>query len=317
MPGREYTSQSVGGYRFGFNGKENDGENVGTGEGTQDYGFRIYNPTLGRFLSVDPLTKTYPWYTPYQFAGNMPINSIDLDGLEPKSVIEPKYTRTYNYSYEGGLDDYKEKPIKISFSVTTYKFTEAAAHLLSLTTGISKADIKKIEVRNAQGSGLPSYPIGRGEHERGGAITFPGENTSTYRMNFTSNFFSSDLTSKKFGRNDFSESEMSWLDLSSHEVGHIVDIKEIGGGKEKYFATFIGSYAKSSGHGNNWREKRANVGQAEFRKFKDFVDGYYGEGKLGALFENQNNSQKDIIGRLDQWYARYQKTSNEQKKTTD
>ena len=28
------------------------------------------------------MTKSYPWYTPYQFAGNKPINSIDLDGLE-------------------------------------------------------------------------------------------------------------------------------------------------------------------------------------------------------------------------------------------
>jgi hypothetical protein len=33
-------------------------------------------------LSVDPLTKSYPWYTPYQFAGNKPIAAIDLDGLE-------------------------------------------------------------------------------------------------------------------------------------------------------------------------------------------------------------------------------------------
>jgi len=24
-------------------------------------------------LSVDPLTRSYPWYTPYQFAGNKPI----------------------------------------------------------------------------------------------------------------------------------------------------------------------------------------------------------------------------------------------------
>ena len=31
---------------------------------------------------MDPLTNSYPWYTPYQFAGNKPINSIDLDGLE-------------------------------------------------------------------------------------------------------------------------------------------------------------------------------------------------------------------------------------------
>jgi len=34
------------------------------------------------FLSVDPLTKSYPYYSPYQFAGNKPIQFIDLDGLE-------------------------------------------------------------------------------------------------------------------------------------------------------------------------------------------------------------------------------------------
>jgi hypothetical protein len=41
------------------------------------------NSTGSRFLSVDPIAKDYPWYTPYQFAGNMPILARDLDGLEP------------------------------------------------------------------------------------------------------------------------------------------------------------------------------------------------------------------------------------------
>ena len=48
----------------------------------QDYGFRLYNPSIAKFLSVDPLTASYPWYTPYQFAGNTPIQAIDIDGLE-------------------------------------------------------------------------------------------------------------------------------------------------------------------------------------------------------------------------------------------
>lgn len=69
------------GYRFGFNGKESDPEQYGNGN-IYDYGFRIYNPRLGKFLSVDPLTSNYPWYTPYQFAGNKPIWATDLDGLE-------------------------------------------------------------------------------------------------------------------------------------------------------------------------------------------------------------------------------------------
>lgn len=43
---------------------------------------RIYNPALGRFLSVDPLTSEYAYYTPYQFAGNSPIAFVDRDGEE-------------------------------------------------------------------------------------------------------------------------------------------------------------------------------------------------------------------------------------------
>jgi hypothetical protein len=57
----------------------------------QDYGFRIYDQRVGRFLSVDPLSSSYPWYTPYQFAGNKPIQFVDLDGLEELDAV----TKTY------------------------------------------------------------------------------------------------------------------------------------------------------------------------------------------------------------------------------
>ncbi|WP_081492053.1 RHS repeat domain-containing protein [Saprospira grandis] len=78
MPGRKFVSGED--YRFGFNGVEDD-RDWGT-QNIQDYGFRLYNPSIGKFLSVDPLSPDYPWYTPYQFAGNMPIWAVDLDGLE-------------------------------------------------------------------------------------------------------------------------------------------------------------------------------------------------------------------------------------------
>jgi len=79
MPGRKYDNGS--GYRYGFNGKENDKEVKGEGN-QQDYGMRIYDTRLGRFLSVDPLTRNYPMLTPYQFSSNRPIDGIDMDGLE-------------------------------------------------------------------------------------------------------------------------------------------------------------------------------------------------------------------------------------------
>jgi RHS repeat-associated protein len=92
MPGRNYSSGTS--YRYGFNGKENDKE----GPVQYDYGFRIYDPRLMRFKSVDPLTKSYPWYTPYQFAGNSPICFIDMDGGEPTSP--PEYLKNVRLVYD-------------------------------------------------------------------------------------------------------------------------------------------------------------------------------------------------------------------------
>jgi len=68
-------------YRYGFNGKEQDDEVKGLGDQI-DYGKRIYDPRVARFLSTDPLTRSYPELTPYQYAGNSPITFIDQDGLE-------------------------------------------------------------------------------------------------------------------------------------------------------------------------------------------------------------------------------------------
>jgi len=70
-------------YRFGFNGKENDNEVEGAGN-QQDYGMRIYDPRVGRFLSIDPLTRSFSSLSPYEFGMNTPIQAIDLDGAQAK-----------------------------------------------------------------------------------------------------------------------------------------------------------------------------------------------------------------------------------------
>jgi RHS repeat-associated protein len=78
--GASIASRTVDGdYRYHFNGKESDSE---LGFEWQDYGFQLYREEIGRFLRVDPLTASYPMLTPYQFASNTPIQTIDLDGLE-------------------------------------------------------------------------------------------------------------------------------------------------------------------------------------------------------------------------------------------
>ena len=96
LPGREWQE----GYRFGFNGKEQDPEQLGQGN-IYDYGFRIYNPRLGKFLSVDPLVKNYPWLTPYQFACNTPIIYIDFDGCEGTTPPAPSFVPALSNTTSG------------------------------------------------------------------------------------------------------------------------------------------------------------------------------------------------------------------------
>lgn len=78
MPGRSFSYENYG---FGFNGKLKDDEVKGEAN-HYDYGERVLDPRVSRFLSVDPFHRKYAWYTPYQFAGNKFIAALDLDGLE-------------------------------------------------------------------------------------------------------------------------------------------------------------------------------------------------------------------------------------------
>jgi RHS repeat-associated protein len=109
MPNRTYSTPS---YRYGFNGKENDNDVKGEGN-QQDYGMRIYDPRLGRFLSVDPLTKGYPMMTPYAFAMNDVIRCVDLDGAEKKVVVH--WIDGY---YDDGAPKIKKTSVDINKTAT-------------------------------------------------------------------------------------------------------------------------------------------------------------------------------------------------------
>ncbi|MGM0479138.1 MAG: RHS repeat domain-containing protein [Bacteroidota bacterium] len=78
MPGRSGNSNS---YDYGFNGMEKDDEVKGSGN-SYDFGARMYDPRVMRWLSRDPKSKKYPGLTPYNFVDNSPIYLIDPDGKE-------------------------------------------------------------------------------------------------------------------------------------------------------------------------------------------------------------------------------------------
>jgi RHS repeat-associated protein len=84
VPGRHYNSEK---YRFAFQGQEKDDEIKGSTGTSYAYKFRMHDPRTGRFWSVDPLTKKYPYNSPYAFSENQVINAVELEGLEKSTAI--------------------------------------------------------------------------------------------------------------------------------------------------------------------------------------------------------------------------------------
>jgi len=78
--GQKYFSLN---YRFGFNGQEMDNEIKGEGNSI-NFKYRVHDPLLGRFLSIDPLFKDYPGNSPYAFSENRVIDC--MEGLEAYSI---------------------------------------------------------------------------------------------------------------------------------------------------------------------------------------------------------------------------------------
>ena len=74
-------------YRYGFNGKEKDEDGEFGNLTHYDYGARIYNPSIGRWLSRDPLEIKFTSWSTYNFGLNNPIRFNDPDGKSANDII--------------------------------------------------------------------------------------------------------------------------------------------------------------------------------------------------------------------------------------
>ena len=69
----------VSSQRYKYNGKELDRTH---GLDWYDYGARMYDPALGRWMVPDPLAEKYYSVSPYAYCHDNPINAIDPDGRD-------------------------------------------------------------------------------------------------------------------------------------------------------------------------------------------------------------------------------------------
>lgn len=149
---------------------------------------RLDNTVGKRFLSVDPLAKSFAWYSPYQFAGNKPIIAIDMDGLE--EVIR--------------INTYAEGKVSTQIIRTTdTKIAQEATRLWADVTGNRSAKENKFTSSNSfmNREGLNKYSnqdAWYGGPPQTGQLTIDVDKGGPYKYQFSfSETITRDATYKK------------------------------------------------------------------------------------------------------------------------
>ena len=89
---------------YKFNGKELDRM---FGLDTYDYSARMYSPSIGRFMTMDPLAEKYYSISPYAYCMNSPVRYIDPTGCDTVWVLDQTIKPVSNSEYSATL--YVEK----------------------------------------------------------------------------------------------------------------------------------------------------------------------------------------------------------------
>ncbi len=106
-----FTPQVVAGhYKYWYNGKEWQED---LGYDVYSYGWRNYDPAIGRFQVMDRFTEKYASLTPYHYTGNNPVPFVDVKGDSLKvafrtgflGIFGKKVTLRYNAKAKTWLDE--------------------------------------------------------------------------------------------------------------------------------------------------------------------------------------------------------------------
>lgn len=110
-----YGKSWEGGYSqpYLYNGKEID---MMHGLEWYDYGARMYEPGICRFMTMDPLCEKYYSISPYAYCGNNPVNRIDPDGRFIISKEQAKEYPKLNLYLQKGIQGILDNP-KIMYAL--------------------------------------------------------------------------------------------------------------------------------------------------------------------------------------------------------
>ena len=162
LPGRSGSSSD---YRYGFQGQEGDDEINGEGN-SYAFEYRIHDPRIGRFLSIDPLAAKYPHNSPYAFSENIVIHCFELEGLERYYSPEGKYLGQKNPELEtedaNEIRVISERAWNTAHKIGDDLIVGLVSTLKNHSKSLKDADVsaaEKIATNIFQGNNLSSYSL--------------------------------------------------------------------------------------------------------------------------------------------------------------
>lgn len=130
------------GYQYKYNGKEWQDE---LGLNFYDFGFRNYDPAIGRWMNIDPLAERRYELNPYNYVQNSPLFRFDPDGLTDFTLNK----KTGEVEMIEGTDD-KEGPDRILKTNRKGEVKEKGKGFLGFLVSKSERGKEKVAIDNIE-----------------------------------------------------------------------------------------------------------------------------------------------------------------------
>jgi RHS repeat-associated protein len=120
--------------QYMYNGKELHSD---FGLGMYAYGARYYDPSIGRFIGVDPISDEFPFVSTFNYAENEPIANIDLHGLQKWKAVAGGFINATVSNNSLGLIN-RGDPARFGKDANAFAVGQFIGDVVSVITGAAE-----------------------------------------------------------------------------------------------------------------------------------------------------------------------------------